>query len=109
MPWVLYCLVKYTEHQEMVRDEVRSILDGRDWFEDDDLKSLQYTDWCIKESQRLYATMPTVARTIAEDMKIEGNIVPKGMTVFVNILTIRRHPEIWENPNKFRTKPSQRS
>ncbi len=78
----------------MVRDEVRSILDGRDWFEDDGLKSLQYTDWCIKESERLYATIPTVARTNAEDMEIEGNIIPKGMTMFVHILTIHRHPEI---------------
>ena len=54
MCWTLYCLAKYPEHQEKVREEVRSVLMGREQLEYDDLKELKYTQWCIKEAMRLY-------------------------------------------------------
>ena len=56
--WTLYCLAKHPEHQDKIREEVRDILMGREWLEYDDLKELNYTQWCIKEAMRLYPPAP---------------------------------------------------
>ena len=43
MSWTLYCLAQHPEHQDKIREEVRSVLMGREWLEYDDLKELNYT------------------------------------------------------------------
>ena len=101
MSWTLYCLAKYPEHQEKVREEVRNVLDGREWLEYDDLKELKYTQWCIKEALRLYPPVFQIFRETAEDMELDGHSIPKGMQVSILIFMIHRHPDTWENPNEF--------
>ena len=54
MSWTLYCLAQHPQHQNKIREEVRSILKGREWLEYEDLKHPNYTMWCIKEAMRLY-------------------------------------------------------
>ncbi len=83
MSWTLYCLAKHPEHQDKVRDEVRSVLMGREWLEYDDLKDLQYTTWCIKEAMRLYPPVFNIVRMTTEDTEIGGHMIPKGMMVIV--------------------------
>ena len=53
MCWTLYCLAQHPEHQQKVREEVDSVLAGRQNLTYDDLKEL-YTQCCIKEAMRLY-------------------------------------------------------
>ena len=99
--WTLYCLAKHPEHQEKVREEVRSVLMGREWLDYDDLKDLKYTLWCIKEAMRLYPPVFFIARKAASDLELDGHMIPKGMDIDVSIRMIHRHPDTWENPNEF--------
>ena len=99
--WTLYCLAKYPEHQEKIRDEVRNVLMGREWLEYDDLKELKYTHWCIKEAMRLYPPVAQVHRLLSKDTELDGLLIPKGTRVTVNMLSLHRHPDIWENPNEY--------
>jgi len=99
--WTLYCLAQYPEHQEKVREEVRNVLMGREWLEYDDLKELKYTQWVIKEAMRLYPPVFQIYRELAEDVELNGHLIPKGMHVTIAIRLIQRHPDIWENPNEF--------
>ena len=101
MSWTLYCLAKHPEHQEKVREEVRSVLMGREWLEYDDLKELKYTQWCIKEAMRLYPPVYQIFRKASEDVELAGYHVPKGTPVHIMILNIHRHPDIWPNPDEF--------
>ena len=101
MSWTLYCLAKYPEHQEKVREEVRSVLMGRDWLEYDDLKELKYTQWCIKEAMRLYPPVYAVYREASEDLELGGYDVLKGTQLRISILNIHRHPDTWPNPDEF--------
>ena len=101
MCWTLYCLAKYPEHQEKVREEVRSVLMGREWLEYDDLKELKYTQWCIKESMRLYPPVTDLFRVLSEDTEIEGVLIPKGTRAIIKMFHYHRHPDFWENPNQF--------
>ena len=95
MSWTLYCLTKHPEHQEKVREEVRSVLMGREWLESDDLKELKYTQWCIKEAMRLYPPVYNIFR------KESGYHIPKGTAIRMYTFIIHRHPDIWPNPDEF--------
>ena len=101
MSWTLYLLAKHPEHQEKVREEVRSVLMGREWLEYDDLKDLKYTQWCIKEAMRLYPPVTPFHRQCSEDIELDGHMLPKGTPIMISLLFLHRHPDIWENPNEF--------
>ena len=99
--WTLYCLAKYPEHQEKIREEVRNVLMGREWLDYDDLKELKYTQWCIKEAMRLYPPVVEIFRVLSKDTELDGIIIPKGTRVSVNMPALHRHPEIWDNPDEY--------
>ena len=45
----------------------------------EDLKSLEYTTLCLKESMRLLPPVPTLARDLEEDLEIaDGIVAAKG-------------------------------
>ena len=99
--WTLYCLAKYPEHQEKVREEVKNVLMGRECLDYDDLKELKYTQWCIKEAMRLYPPVFFFVRRASSDIELDGHLIPKGMVIDVAIRNIHRHPDTWENPNEY--------
>ena len=101
MSWTLYCLAKHPEHQDKIREEVRNVLMGREWFEYDDLKELKYTQWCIKEAMRLYPPVLRFRRKTTEDTEIVGHVIPRGITITMSVMQIHRHPDTWENPNEY--------
>ena len=45
----------------------------------EDLPSLQYTLWCIKEALRLYPPVPKIFRGLVEDIEVDGYVIPKGV------------------------------
>ena len=101
MCWTLYCLAKHHKHQDKVREEVRNVLMGRDWLEYDDLKELKYTQWCIKEAMRLYPPVFFISRQTSESLELDGYEIPKGMQVGIDIRSIHRNSDTWENPNEY--------
>ena len=99
--WTLYCLAKYPEHQEKIREEVRSVLMGREWLEYSDLSDLKYTQWCIKEAMRLFPPVLELYRKLSIDIELDGVVVPRGTNVAVNMPALHRHPDIWESPDEY--------
>ena len=99
--WTLYCLAKYPEHQNKVREEVRSILSGRECLEYNDLKDLKYTQWCIKEAMRLYPPVFDIFRETHSEIELDGHKVPKGVWLSIAIISLHHNPEIWPNPEEF--------
>ncbi|XP_065920518.1 cytochrome P450 4A4-like isoform X2 [Dysidea avara] len=96
--WTLYCLAKHPVHQEKCREEIQLVLNGRDTFEWDDLKSLSYTTMCIKEAMRLYPPVPYYFRQLSEDTVIKEHLIPKGTIICIDTLSLHRQPDVWENP-----------
>ena len=101
MSWTLYCLAKYPEHQDKVREEVRNVLMGRECLEYDDLKELKYTTWCIKEAMRLYPPVFNYFRTVSKDIEFHNLMIPEGATVNIDVFTLHRNASIWEDPTKY--------
>ncbi|XP_034825460.1 cytochrome P450 4d2-like [Maniola hyperantus] len=102
--FTLYCLAKHPEIQEKILDEQRSIL-GENLDRDPsyvELKEMRYLELVIKESLRLFPSVPLIERLMTKDTEIAGLKLRKNTSVMVNILEIHRHPELYDNPMEFR-------
>jgi cytochrome P450 len=61
----------------------------------------------IHESLRLYPPVPVVTREALEDMKFGDIQVPKGVNVWILLVTLHQDPDIWGpdanefNPERF--------
>lgn len=47
---------------------------------------------------RYYPPVPTVARTLDNDMQIGGVMVLKGLEININFLQLHKHKDLWEDP-----------
>ncbi|XP_039745799.1 cytochrome P450 4d2-like isoform X2 [Pararge aegeria] len=102
--FTLYCLAKHPEMQEKILEEQRRIL-GQNLDRDPsyvDLKEMKYLELVIKESLRMYPSVPLIERLMVKDTEIAGLKLRKGTSVLVNIMEMHRNPELYDNPLEFR-------
>lgn len=100
--WAISELLRKPEIFEKATEELDRVI-GRDrWVEEKDIVDLPYINAIAKETMRLHPVAPMlVPRFSIEDIKISGYDIPKGTRVLVNVWTIGRDPNLWENPNEF--------
>ncbi|GBM99130.1 Cytochrome P450 4V2 [Araneus ventricosus] len=101
--WALYLIGLHRDVQEKVHEELDQIF-GDDTERDvntDDLKDMKYLDRVLKESQRLYPSVPIIGRQTSEDTTICGFPVPKGWTCGVVVYELHRDENVFPNPEKF--------
>lgn len=71
MGWTLWCLAHNPEFQEKVIQEVDGIFGTSDRdCTNDDLKQMKYLEKCLKESLRMYPSVPFFGRTVEQDVVI---------------------------------------
>lgn len=72
MSWALFILGHHPEVQSKIYDEMKEIL-GEDpdrMPEPDDLKKMRYLEAVIKESLRLFPSVPVYARRVEQSLTI---------------------------------------
>jgi cytochrome P450 len=101
--YFVYLLGQHPDIQDRIRDEMNAVMGDRTDVTADDVSEMKYLAKAMQECLRLYAIIPNVTRTSAEDVYIkEANItIPKGANVFIPMFLINRDPDLWENPSDF--------
>ena len=66
-----------------------------------DMSRMKYLEACIKESLRLYPSVPIFGRKASQDIVVDGVKVKKGTSVLAFTCQLHRNPRIWTSPNKF--------
>ena len=100
LTWSWYCLIKHPKKLVVLKQEIAKVL-GDCVPCNKDLEKLPYTLAVIKESLRLYPTIPSCPRVTKEDTKLADYDIPRGSRILVSIYNIHRHRKFWSKPNEF--------
>ncbi|KAK6468693.1 cytochrome P450 4F22 [Huso huso] len=104
--WILHNLSQHPEYQELCREEINTLLAGRDSEEIEwsvnDLSQLPFTTMCIKESLRLHPPVNAVTRRFTKDIKVpEDRLIPSGNICLVSIYGTHHNPVVWPEPEVY--------
>ncbi|HMP01758.1 MAG TPA: cytochrome P450 [Gemmatales bacterium] len=100
LSWTLYLLAQHPEVQERVRAEAERVLGDRPPT-CADLHDLEYTKQVVLEGMRLYPPVWALAREVVHDHELGGCRVPAGCEVMFSQWVMHRHPDYWEEPERF--------
>jgi len=100
LTWTLMLLSRHPAEGRAVRDELKTVLDGRTpTFAD--LPKLSRTRAAIDESMRLYPPAWIIGRSVDQPDEMNGCAIPKGSIVFVSPYVSHRNPKLFDNPEGF--------
>ncbi|KAM9792316.1 cytochrome P450 4V8 [Neosynchiropus ocellatus] len=103
MNFALHLLGSHPEAQKKAQQELHEVFGTSDRpMNTEDLKKLKYLECVIKESLRLFPSVPFFARTICEDCHIRGFKVSKGANAIIISYALHRDPRYFPEPEKFK-------
>ena len=100
LSWTWYLLAQNPDAEQKLHDELAQVLGGRT-PSIEDLPNLPYTRMVIDEAIRLYPPVWGVARQAVGEDEIRGFPIPPGTALFLSQFVTHRHPDFWEQPEKF--------
>ncbi|XP_018400947.1 PREDICTED: cytochrome P450 4C1-like [Cyphomyrmex costatus] len=103
--FVIFMLANFSEIQEKAYKELLEIY-GTETPKNapvkyEDLQHMNYLDCVIKETLRLFPSIPMIGRILTEDLKIGEFVIPKGTDVIISIIRMHRNEKYWPNPLMF--------
>lgn len=101
LTWTWTLLARHPEVEARLRQEIERALSGRAPTVDD-LESLEYTDWVIQESMRLYPPAWIIARQAREPVKVGRYRLDEGAIVFISQWGLHRDERFFESASQFR-------
>ncbi|XP_065157724.1 cytochrome P450 4c3-like [Atheta coriaria] len=101
--FTIYCLANNPHVQKKVFEEQRDIFVDNPQRETtyQDLQEMKYLEMVIKETLRLYPSVPLYGRTVVEDFSIDKYSFKRGTEIAFGVFSLHRNPEIYPNPEVF--------
>ncbi|KAJ9587228.1 hypothetical protein L9F63_019252 [Diploptera punctata] len=98
-----WLLAKHPDIQNKVLSELEEIFGDSDRAPTSrDFQEMKYMEMVIKETLRLYPSVPIYGRLLTEDVPLgDGYILPAGTNVGFNPYMLHRNPEYFPDPEKF--------
>ncbi|XP_072353006.1 cytochrome P450 4V2-like [Scyliorhinus torazame] len=101
--WALYLLGSHPDALKKVHEELDDVFGNSDRPATmDDLTKLQYLLCVIKESLRLFPSVPIFGRTLLEECYVGGFKIPKGVNAMIIPYVLHRDPKYFSDPEEFR-------
>ncbi|KAL4309605.1 hypothetical protein GQ457_01G053850 [Hibiscus cannabinus] len=94
-------LINHPNILKRLREEIDSVAGNNMLIDEPSASKLPYLQAVVMETLRLHHPSPILRRFSRKDSKINGFDVEKGSRVFINIHTIMRDPNRYEEPEKF--------
>ncbi|XVF09639.1 hypothetical protein REPUB_Repub07fG0111400 [Reevesia pubescens] len=107
--WVFSELLKNPQIMQHLQNEIESVVGRNRMVEESDLSRLTYLDMVLRETYRLHPITPLLLpHESREDITIDEYYIPKKSRVLINVWSMARDPNVWDNaeefcPERFRT------
>ncbi|KAK3146919.1 hypothetical protein QOZ80_3BG0275000 [Eleusine coracana subsp. coracana] len=102
LEWAIAELIRNPQAMARAKLEVRQKLgQERVIITSADFGHLPYLQMVIKETLRLHPAAPLILRASQDNYPVMGYNIPKGTSVFINILALARDPRYWDNAEEF--------
>lgn len=101
--FTLALLARHKDIQEKCCQEINEIFQGNEERAPtmDHLGQMKYLEQCIKESLRLYPSVPLMARKIGEEVKVGDHVLPSGSLVLFSVYATHHLSHIYPDPERF--------
>nr|AZR39463.1 cytochrome P450 [Agasicles hygrophila] len=99
--FTLMLLANNKNYQDQIYQEILNVLGDNINPDLNDLSELKLMERVIKESLRLYPSVPFIGRAIEEDTIVGGYVLPRNTPVNIHIFDIHRNEKHWPDPEKF--------
>jgi cytochrome P450 len=96
--WNWYLISQHPEVEQKLANELESLTPS---FAFDDLPKFSYARQIIEETMRLYPAGWSVSRKALGDDWLGDYFVPAGAELYLPPYFIQRHPDLWEEPERF--------
>lgn len=98
----LFMLAQNPLYQQKCVDELSGIFDGDDRSPTiKDIREMRYLEQCIKETLRLFPSVPLIARKLNEDVRLTQCLIPGGSSVLIFPYATHRIKSIYPDPERF--------
>jgi len=103
MLWILYMMAKNPDKQEILRQEVLSVLRNDTTATPTTLAQMPYLKAWVRETLRLYPVLSVIHRKPSKDVTLSGYVIPGG-TAQLEFLTyyMGRDEGVFEDPEAFK-------
>ncbi|XP_025410334.1 cytochrome P450 4V2-like [Sipha flava] len=102
MTMTIVLLGIYQDIQARAREELRGIFGDSDRdVTMEDLNAMRYVEAVIKESLRLYPSVPAFTRELQTTLKLKNYNIPPMTAMVIYPYILHRNEEIYPNPEKF--------
>nr|AGF30365.1 CYP450 monooxygenase CYP93B23 [Ocimum basilicum] len=99
--WTIAELINNPTVLKKAQTEIDTVVGVDRLLQESDAPNLPYLNAIIKETFRLHPPIPMLSRKSTSDCVIGGYTIPADTLLFVNIWSMGRNPNIWENPTEF--------
>ncbi|XP_039312577.1 cytochrome P450 4C1 isoform X1 [Solenopsis invicta] len=102
LTFAILVLAEHKDVQECARNEISALMEANGGkLTMSMLNDMPYLERCLKESLRLYPSVPLISRVLTKDEQIQSYLVPSGTILHLNIIDIHRDSNFWPNPDVF--------
>ncbi|KAK2664785.1 hypothetical protein Ddye_003359 [Dipteronia dyeriana] len=103
LEWTMAELMNNPKVMKKAQEELTEVVGIDGSVEEFHLPKLQYLDAVVKETMRLHPPVPLpFPRCPSQTTIVGGYTIPKGSAIMLNIYSIQRDPQLWDNPLGFR-------
>jgi cytochrome P450 len=97
--WMWYLISQHPEVEARLSDQLDRI--EHDVPDRDDLAMCAYSRHILDEALRLYPAGWLMTRRALNDDQLGDYFVPAGIEIYISPYFIQRHPDLWDDPNRF--------
>ncbi|XP_017006515.2 probable cytochrome P450 4ac1 isoform X1 [Drosophila takahashii] len=101
---LIFTLLMLALHEDVQRrcyEELEQLPEDSDDISVFQFNELVYLECVIKESLRMFPSVPFIGRTCVEESVVNGMVMPKDTQISIHIYDIMRDPRHFPNPNQF--------